>query len=182
MRTIRFTLDSRSIAQAIKEVEKYKREFQDKVHQLRELIAERIRWSAEQGFQSAMVSDTFLRISGKEKISESPIYGNDIQVFVENKDDISVVFTQGEKAVFIEYGAGVYHNGAAGESPHPWGIEKGFVIGSYGKNKGVGNAWGYYDGSDVIITHGTPAAMPMYRGAEETVRILSDLVREVFGD
>lgn len=182
MKTIRFTLDSRSISQAIREVEMYKRDFQSKVHELREKIAERIRWSAERGFQTAMVSDTFLRVSGKEKMPEQPIYGRNIQVSVENKDDVSVVFTEGEQAIFIEFGAGVYHNGAAGESPHPWGIEKGFVIGAYGQHKGVSNAWGYYDGSDVVITHGTPSARPMYRGAEEAVRTLADLVREVFGD
>jgi len=182
VRTIRFTLDTHSVEQAIREVERYRRDFQNNLRLLRERIAERIQWSAQQGFQTAMVGDTFLRVSGKSKTPEQPIYGSDVQVNVEHGDQMSVVFTDGEEALFIEFGAGVYYNGAAGESPHPWGIEKGFVIGSYGKNNGVRNAWGYYDGSDVIITHGTPAAMPMYRGVEETVRVLADLVREVFGE
>ena len=97
---------------------------------------------------------------------------------VTNEGDVTIVIASGEEAVFIEYGAGVYYNGAAGDSPHPWGIQQGYGIGTYGKGKGVRNAWNI---TKDVVTRGTPAAMPMYRGAEEAIRTIGELVREVFG-
>lgn len=173
MRTIRFTLDSRSIAQAIKEVEKYKREFQENCKRLRQLIGERIGWSAAHGFNSALTADV---------VFGTPDPAN-VQVEVDDRDDVTVVFADGEQAVFIEYGAGVYNNGAAGTSPHPWGEEKGFLIGEYGDGKGKRKAWGYRNNAgEVVVTHGTPAAMPMYHGMQDAINVIDDLVREVFGD
>ena len=45
--------------------------------------------------------------------------------------------------------------------------------------KGISKS--YKRGKDIILTYGTPAAMPMYRGAEEAIRALDEIVREVFG-
>lgn len=182
MKTITFSLNPASIDRAIQEVKQYKADLKSKCEKLRIMVAERIKWTAQNGFDTAMVSDTFLRISGKDKSPEQPIVGSSVKVEVKNEGNISVVFAEGDQAVFIEYGAGVYHNGVAGDSPHPWGIEQGFAIGTYGQGKGVRNAWGYDDGNGVVLTHGTPAAMPMYRGAEEAVRAIGEMAREVFAD
>lgn len=181
MKRITFELSTASIDRAIRELEAYKNEFAQKVSRVRQMVAERIAWSAKQGFSTAMVSDTFGRIVNKKFQDESPIVGYSVEVHVENGDSISVVWTEGEQAIFIEFGAGVYHNGAPGDSPHPWGLENGFGIGTYGKGQGVKESWGYYEGSDVVLTRGTPAAMPMYNGAEEAIRALDDIVKEVFG-
>lgn len=187
MKKITFTLDSRSISQAIKELEKYRDGLRNKCTELRKRVAEKIQWSAQNGFNTAMVSDTFLRVEGKNRSTEQPIVGSNVKVEVTHGDDVSIVFTEGEEAIFIEFGAGVYHNGAAGDSPNPWGIEMGYVIGAYPGEHGVPSygvrgSWGYKDGNGVVITHGTPAAMPMYRGAEEAVRTIGELIREVFGN
>lgn len=172
MRTISFTLDTKSIDRAIRDVEKYRDELPQKLARLREMIAERVAWSASRGFSTALVADVV-------KGSAPP---SDVQVTVEHKDRVSVVFAEGEQAVFIEYGAGVYNNGAAGSSPHPWGAEFGYFIGGYGQGKGKRKAWGYYDGSgNAVITHGTPAAMPMYHGLQDAIRVIDDLIGEVFG-
>lgn len=172
-RTISFSLDKQSIGQAIREVQKYRDEFARNCKRLRELIGERIAWSATEGFNSALVSD----------VIKGPAEENaNVQVTVENRDDVTVVFADGEQAIFIEFGAGVYNNGAAGSSPHPWGAEKGFLIGEYGQGKGKRKAWGYYnDSGTVTVTRGTPAAMPMYRGMQNAISVMNDLVREVFG-
>lgn len=173
MKTIRFTLDSHSITQAIREVEQYKREFQENCERLRRLIGERIAWSAAHGFNSALAADVVFGTPDPATV----------QVSVEDRDDVTVVFADGEQAVFIEYGAGVYNNGAVGSSPHPWGAERGFLIGEYGDGKGRRNAWGYRNSSgEVVVTHGTPAAMPMYHGMNDAINVIADLVREVFGD
>lgn len=183
---IEFSLDSKSIGNAIKQLEAYQDDFKRKCEMLRQKVADRIRWSAEQGFSAAIVSDVIGKVAGKGKIASAEQPPNDVTVSVEHGKDFSIVIAKGSQAVFIEYGAGVYHNGAPGDSPHPWGIQQGFAIGAYPENgvpsKGVRNVWGYKDGSDIVLTHGTPAAMPMYRGAEEAVRTIGEIVREVFGE
>lgn len=182
-KTISFTLDAASIEKAIKELDSYTKDFEWKCKELRKRVAQRIKWNAQKGFSTAMAGDVFLQVYGKKKSPASPIFAQgDVQVNVRHEDDVSVIWTEGENAVFIEYGAGVYHNGAPGDSPHPWGLEQGFVIGGYGKNHGTQNAWGYRDADgSIYITHGTPAAMPMYRGAEEAIRAIGEIIQEVFG-
>lgn len=170
-KTISFTLDAKSIDRAIRELEQFSREFEQKVTRLREMVAERIAWSAAQGFSVALVGDV---IKGTAPT-------NDVHVSVTHEGNVSIVIAEGQEAVFIEYGAGVYNNGAAGTSPHPWGAEFGYYIGGYGQGKGKRNVWGYYDNGKLVLTHGTPAAMPMYRGVENAKRVLDDLVQEVFG-
>ena len=176
MKTITFSLDSSSINRAIREVRAYSEEVKQKTEQLRKKVAERIQWSASQGFSSAVVSDVF---------KGDPPKTSAVTVNITHGDQVSIVFTDGEEAVFIEYGAGVYHNGGQGmigSSPHPWvqnGVEtRPFFIGMYGHGKGARNAWNI---DRDTVTHGTPAAMPMYRGFMEAKNALDEMVREVFG-
>ena len=172
MTEINFTLDTADIDRAIREVRDYRDRFVRRVARLRELIGERVAWSASRGFSTALVDDV-IRGAGT---------ANDVTVTVEHTDNLTVVFTSGRQAVFIEFGAGVYNNGAAGTSPHPWGTQFGYTIGDYGQGKGRRNVWGYIDESGgVTLTHGTPAAMPMYRGVQDAIRVIDQLVREVFG-
>lgn len=168
-KVISFSLNAASIDRAILEIEAYQDDFEQKCALLRQKVAERIRWSAERGFSNALVSDIIIG-------DYEPV--NDVQVSVTNEGNVSVVIASGNEAVFIEYGAGVYYNGNPGDSPHPWGLQQGYVIGAYGKGKGVRNAWNI---DKATVTHGTPAAMPMYRGAEEAIRAIDEIVREVFG-
>lgn len=170
-KVIRFSLDPHSITEAMREVRRYKYVFQQQVKKLREKIAERIAWSASNGFNTAQGEDVIFG-------SPDPVH---VEVTVTHEDDISFVFADGDQAVFIEYGAGVYNNGAAGFSPHPWGVEKGFLIGEYGQGKGKRKAWGYINSAgEVVVTHGKPAAMPMYHGMMDAIRVIDELVQEVF--
>ena len=95
----------------------------------------------------------------------------------EKKGDISVTLRlQGEQAVFVEFGAGVYYNGAAGSSPHPYGVELGYTIGDYGLGLGKNDTWEYVKNGKYHITHGTPAAMPLYHAGvkiKQNARILA---------
>ena len=100
---------------------------------------------------------------------------------VSERGDISVIVADGEDAVWVEFGAGVYHNGSAGSSPNPYGAQLGFTIGSYGKGYGKANAWGYYDeNNNLVLTRGTPASMPMYRAAQAVAKQSLKIAREVF--
>ena len=171
MKKISFSLDSQSVVKAIAELDEYKREIEQKTEQLRQRIGMLIAWSATHGFSTAIVDD----IVGGEKR-----YAN-VDVSVNEAGDITVVMADGEDAVFVEFGAGVYNNGAVGTSPHPKGAELGFTIGSFGDGNGAKNVWGFPDGGSITLTHGTPAAMPMYRGVREACDQMAEIAREVFG-
>ncbi len=174
-RVISFELSEAGINAAIKEIEEYKRWLKDRLEELRRRFAEIIRENAEWGFNNALVTDA---IGGNGDPDPT-----EVSVTMDySKGDVTIVVAKGEQAFFIEFGAGIYFNGAAGSSPHPWGPEHGFLIGEYGKGFGKRRVWGYYNSNDeLVLTHGTPAAMPMLRGLNEALANLDRLVREVFG-
>lgn len=172
---IRFALDAKEIERAIREVKKFKQDFRKKVDTYRKRIADEIAVQASLNFGNAIVDDV---------INGSPRKPN-VTVSVSDSGDISVVVADGEDAVWCEFGAGVYHNGAAGSSPHPEGNRLGFTIGSYGKGFGKKEVWGYYTDpvgkTGLVLTHGTPASMPMYNAGQDILRKSVQIAREVFG-
>lgn len=169
-KVISFSLDSKNIQSAIKELERYKRDIIRKTDLLRVKIAQRIAEDAQRGFDTAIVDDL---IQGETRTAE-------VKVTIDPRDNVTVVIADGEDAVWVEFGAGVYHNGAAGSSPHPAGAELGLTIGSFGKN-GKNPAWGFYDEDGLKITRGTPAKMPMALAADTVCNDIAEIAREVFG-
>ena len=172
---IKMALSEEGITRAIAELDAYTAGLERKTKKLTELIAERVAWSASSGFATAIADDIFTGNADRPT-------GN-VSVTVEQDGDICVVIADGEDAVFIEFGAGVYYNGSPGTSPHPKGNEHGFLIGEYGKKQGRKRVWALpgSTAAEPILTHGTPAAMPMYRGVREAVGVIDELAREVFG-
>ena len=167
---ISFGLSEREIGKAIKELEQYKQELIRKTALLREKVADRIAELAQSGFNGAVVDDV---LKGGVKTAQ-------VTVSLSNTDDVSLVIANGEDAVWVEFGAGVYHNGSAGSSPHPNGSELGFTIGGYGKGMGKKEVWGYYEGDELRLTHGTPAIMPMYNAVKTVCDEITSIAREVF--
>lgn len=169
---IRFGLGVTDINRAIREVNKFKQDFRNKVDTYRKRIAEELAVQASLNFGNAVVDDV---IHGSPRRP-------DVAVTVSERGSISVVVAEGEDAVWCEFGAGVYHNGSVGSSPNPFGNDLGFTIGSYGKGYGKKQAWGYYDeNGDLVITRGTPASMPLYNAAQEVMRKAVEIAKEVFG-
>lgn len=160
---IRFSLNPKDIDRAIKEVEKYKREFLKKEKQLLEALAEIGLKEASIRFTTAMYDGT-----------------NDSQVSLDAIPNGYVIKAEGEAVAFIEFGAGVYHNTS---EPYPNPRPDGVVgIGEYGKGKGKQTAWGYKNENDeLVITRGNPAAMPMWYASEEIKSSVLKIAREVFG-
>lgn len=91
---------------------------------------------------------------------------------------------QGKDILFIEFGAGVYHNEVdVGDSPHPKGKENGYLIGTYGAGHGSQKVWGYRaDNGDPVLTHGTKATMPMYAASLEMRKKVLEIAKDVFGN
>ena len=162
-------LDSSSIRNAIAAVREYQQALPKKAEWLRQSVGNVIVCEAAAGFNSAIVDDT---------LSVPPEQAS-VQVTSHDSGDSTFVVAVGEDAVWVEFGAGVYHNGALGSSPNPLGAELGFVIGSHGV-RGRQNKWVYARDGSKVWTHGTPAKMPMYKAFQEARNQLVLIAMEVF--
>lgn len=105
---------------------------------------------------------------------------NDVHVTLTSNKDGYCILAEGKAVAFIEFGAGVYHNsGEPYPNPRPEGI---VGIGEYGKGHGKRKAWGFRNESgELVITHGNPAAMPMWYASEEMRSKIKSKFLEVFG-
>ncbi len=96
---------------------------------------------------------------------------------------VGTLFLEGEDVAFIEFGAGVYYNTAAGTSPHPKGNDLGFTIGSYGQGQGRYDIWTYTDRyGNLQVSYGTEATMPLYTAFEEMAKEIARIFKEVFAN
>lgn len=171
-KVIRIRLSEKDIDRAIKELEQYKREIIRKTELLRKKIAERIGTLAQSGFNGAVVDDLTDESGGARRA--------EVQVSIDERENVSVVIAAGEDAVWAEFGAGVYHNGSVGSSPHPKGQELGLTIGGYGKGMGKRQVWGFYEDGELKLTHGAPATMPMYNAMKIVCDEIVAIAKEVF--
>lgn len=159
---IKCSLDAQEIDRAIKDLKRYKQEFLKKEKRLLEGLAQIGIKEASVRFTTAMYDGT-----------------NDVSVKLDETNNGYVIVAEGKAVAFIEFGAGVYHNGS---EPYPNPRPQGIVgIGEYGKGMGKRKAWGYKDENDeLVITRGNPAAMPMWYASEEIKNSVLRLAKEVF--
>lgn len=167
---ITFSLSEHDIDRAIKELADYKQEILKKTELLRQKVAERLADEARQGFNGAVVDDL---VKGGTR------YGQ-VDVSIDERGNVTAVVAIGEDAVWIEFGAGVYHNGSPGSSPHPHGAELGMTIGGFGKGNGKKEVWGFYEEGELKLSRGTPAKMPMARAITTVCNEISEIAKEVF--
>ena len=170
-KTIAIGLSEQDIDRALKELADYKQEILKKTELLREKVAERLADETKKGFSGA-VSDDLVR--GGQRFAQ-------VDVSIDNRGAVTVVVASGEDAVWVEFGAGVYHNGSPGSSPHPHGVELGMTIGGFEKGNGKKETWGFYEEGVLRLTRGTPARMPMARAVTTVCNEISQVAKEVFG-
>lgn len=161
-KTITLSLGAKSIDKAIKELKAYQKWVEQKTNELAKRLAEIGANEARVRFMGAQYKGT-----------------NDASVSVEAIANGYKIVASGSAVFFIEFGAGVYYNGAEPyPEPRPAGVSG---IGEYGKGKGKQKAWGFYDETgELIITHGTPAAMPMYHASRVMLQEIQRIAKEVF--
>jgi len=170
-KVISFGLSTSEIDRAMKELADYKQEILQKTELLREKVAERLADEAKSGFSGAVVDDL---TRGGQRFAQ-------VDVSVDNRGSVTVVVASGEDAVWVEFGAGVYHNGSPGSSPHPHGAELGMTIGGFGKGNGKKEVWGFYEEGELKLTRGTPARMPMALAVTTVCNDIQAIAKEVFG-
>lgn len=163
MKKITLALNSASINKAMKKIQNYKKNIEEKG----KLLCERL---AVIGAREASVRFTTAMYDGV----------NDVSVDVAPIEGGYAIIARGKAVAFIEFGAGVYYNSS---EPYPEPRPQGVVgIGEYGKGKGKQKSWGFYDESkNLVITHGNPAAMPMWYATQEIEREIRQIAQEVFG-
>lgn len=158
--------------ETIAHVTRYRDSLRAKAEELRERVAYFIAKDASAVFNTAVAEDDLWEgvITGSVEVSVEP-----------GGDGVTLVIANGTDAVFMEFGAGVYYNGAVGSSPNPWGANLGFTIGSYGLGQGKKEVWGYMgEDGKIHLTHGTPASMPLYKAVQSVSRDIVNIAREVF--
>ena len=172
MRTITIDIfNPASIDAAVKEIRDYADWVKRKTDELRERVAYFIAKDASAVFNTAVADDL---------IGEGAVIGS-VDVVVEDNGNMTLVIANGEDAVFMEFGAGVYYNGGVGSSPNPVGAALGYTIGSYGKGNGAKAVWGFKGEDGALhLTHGVPASMPLYRALQGVVNDIEQIAREVF--
>lgn len=160
---ISIALSEKSIGDAIKRLNAYKRDLNRKIQAL---IAAMVQYGEDYAINEVGHVDT------GETLATIRGYRNG------NKG----VIVAGGAAVFLEFGTGIRHNTPAGTSPHPKGAELGMTIGEYGKGQGANpGGWWYYDSAGQIRhTYGVAANLFMWRTARELERVAPELAREVF--
>ena len=162
-RVIKMGLSSKSIGQAIREL----KSFRDSLEAKTKVFLEEL---ANIGVQEASIRFTTAMYDGV----------NDSSVTLKPIEGGFCIVAEGKAVAFIEFGAGVYHNpGEPYPNPRPDGI---VGIGEYGKGYGKRQAWGFRnEDGELVITHGTPAAMPMWYASEEMRNAITKKFKEVFG-
>lgn len=160
---IKIKLTEASIDEAIKQMRTYRNSMETMKNKL-------VRMLSEIGVREASVRFTTAMYDGT----------NDSSVNLKISKNGCVIEAKGQAVAFIEFGAGVYHNsGEPYPDPRPDGI---VGIGEYGKGHGKRKAWGFKDDSgELVVTHGNPAAMPMWYASEEMRSKLQQIAKEVFG-
>lgn len=168
-RIIKGNLSTSSIQNMIKQVEQYR----DSIVSKNELFVRRL---AEIGIP--VIDQRILAAQGdSDKSHNTYIRLNSFGSYSQ-----AVLVAEGKDLLFIEFGAGIHYNGAAGSSPHPKGQEYGYTIGSYGKGKGANDFWFYTaDTGESVMSHGTEATMPVYSASVEIIQNIRRIAKEVFG-
>lgn len=164
MKIVINALDGKSIDKAIKQVNQYKREVMAK----EKLLLQKL---SEYGVNRVNIHYSWFQYDGDfSGIEAKPIVGK-------NK---AIIQAKGQEIAFIEFGTGVYYNGAESYPlPRPEGI---VGIGQYGKGRGNNPRGWYFTSSHGTsqYTKGNPPAMAFYKTTNELAEILTDIAREVF--
>ena len=173
----KYSLNGRemSLDELIGEVKKSGDELPEKAQRIGEIVTDEIVREAKVGFNGAEY-DVIVKPFSMGATSPA------VSIEKERKDDkVTSVVAYGKEAVFVEFGAGVYFNGPAGTSPHPWGDKGPYYIGEYGEGKGKRKVWYFYDDNGYLrATLGTPASMPLYHATEDVKQRIPEIAREVF--
>lgn len=179
-KTWHITLSPASVAACIVDLKSYARSIEWKCETLRRRVALLMADVARKGFAGAIVDD--LTEQTQDAIGEGPREAH-VNVTVEWDGDGALVVAHGTDAIWVEFGAGVFHNGSVGQSPNPLSAQNGlgFTIGGYSRKEPKDKEkWAFVENGQTLWSYGTPANMPLYHAVLAARDQIADIAREVF--
>lgn len=160
-------LDSKSIDEAIKQIEAYKEKLEPKLQEVKEIACRELEEMVQEGFNGAPYD--YILGEGYQ----------DADVKVTSNAEEGTVTAEGVAATFVEFGAGV-HMGGVYPGTRPEGIKD---LGEYGKGYGKRKVWGFYVNGELKKTRGTPNSAPMYHATQAMKEEIENRIgKEVFED
>ena len=163
-------LDPESVKSAKAEINKIKKEWQQKAKLCSEAVATELASIIDEKLLNLPMTDDIVNVKthqetpSKHGIGEARADGNRVMVY-------------GECIAFVEFGAGVYHNPSGVDNPLSEQVSVDTSIGSYGKGQGKFPYW--FIAKDTI-SRGTPAYKIIYESIEEIKPRIPTIVRQVF--
>lgn len=169
MKTIRIeALDKQSVDKAITELRAVKKEWNRKAKLAEEEVARVLAELISNNLSAIPYSDDVKDVKTHQPEPTFPMLG---AIAVGNTVKIG-----GEEIVFVEFGAGIYHN-AGTNNPLSEAVQFDTAIGSYGKGQGNNKYWFIAHNK---ISCGTPAYMPIYNAIQDLKPMIPAIVRGIF--
>lgn len=169
MKTIHIDIgDPKSVTAAIAELKDVRAEWRRKANLLCETVAAMIADQVSENLSEIDMSDDLKDISTHTATPRFPILGAEARG--------NQVYIGGEEIAFVEFGAGIYHNGGH-SNPLADKVQFETAIGSYGQGNGNKKYWFV---AHNLISCGTPAYMPIYRAIEAVKPKIPMIAREIF--
>lgn len=173
MKTIRIDVISReSIRHAIADLESVKREWQRKANLCCEMVAAALADQIQANLDAIPYTDDLKDIKTHQPVPRTTQSSPMAASAHGNK-----VYIDGAEVAFIEFGAGIYHNGAGQSNPLSQAVQFDTSIGSYGKGQGNKKYWFV---AHNLISCGTPEYMPIYRAILAIQPQIPTMIRQVF--
>ena len=172
-RIIECVLSPESVDSAIKGLQNYKDELQDKHKQLVDRLAKAGLKVASVAYSEASAGSIGEEMDGPDSAVPA------LEITTEDGGLTAVIQISGHDVTFIEFGSGIHFNRAYAGKPATTNAEKfGYTIGGYGTGLGLHEAWHYGNGK---ISYGTPAADATGKIEEEIKNQIRKVVREIYG-
>ncbi|MBR2999819.1 MAG: hypothetical protein IKF39_02380 [Oscillospiraceae bacterium] len=167
-------LDSRSIDAAISALDDYSKWLDDKTAEFLERLA----------IEAVTILEA--KVSRLESDTDTVV----VPIRYEWKTDGSIdIIADGEQILFLEFGTGKQTYPDTHPEKPPGIVGRG----EYGKGHGKWKTWGFYsdenpgrygwnprDNTEVILTHGIPAQMPVYETRELIRKRAQEIAKEIF--
>lgn len=175
MKTIHIEiLDKESIDSAINELNNVKKEWNQKGIQAATEVLREIAEQIKANLEAIPYTDEFINFETHTiEWRKEPIGVWDLTP-TNNGCKLTV---RGKDLVFVEFGAGAYHNGSGYENDLSKVVEFPTDIGSYGKHQGLQPHWFV---AHNLASRGTPMYMPIYRALLAISPEVPTIVRKVF--
>ena len=172
-RIIECVLSPESVDSAIKELQDYKDELQDKHKQLVDRLAKAGLKVASVAYSEASAGSIGEEMDGPDSAVPA------LEITTEDGGLTAVIQISGHDVTFIEFGSGIHFNRAYAGKPATTNAEKfGYTIGGYGTGLGLHEAWHYGNGK---ISYGTPAADATGKIELEIKNEIRKVVKEIYG-